>query len=383
MKYEIELKQIVSYPRCRIYRDFIRTLMDDRSIRLGGCSFFCFYTLLCSYANYQTHSVSYDGIRYNCAPGEWVCRLSEIVNWFRMRSGRQVLKALDVLQANDFLTYSRPGHGRLVKFKITDWNKSNRIIDDYAPCQKDSGFFFLPVHKAHELVSISKCSEMDILLDLWVHAVYNDPQVDGSDLGPVIYYRDHSGNPLLSYSALAERWGKSKSSVCRMLNRLDKSGYLKLLAFPGRHGTVVYLCQYLSTMFGISDVMIDKEELAHALNITVECRREASVLDAPPAMEDISVPDDCIIVPKTHLGQITQKVANVLNLQGFPCAGCPKASYILSSLSACKGRYELRVQCKAGGLGESFELVIKRHPQPPGMLSGYNVSEPDSGEVSK
>ena len=33
MEYQLELKQIVDFPRCRIYRNFIQTLLNDRSIR--------------------------------------------------------------------------------------------------------------------------------------------------------------------------------------------------------------------------------------------------------------------------------------------------------------------------------------------------------------
>ncbi len=70
------------------------------------------------------------------------------------------------------------------------------------PCQKDTGFFFLPVSVALELVSSARCSEMDIVLDLWVSAVYNDTQVQGSEVGPVAYFRNGTGNPLVSYTEL-------------------------------------------------------------------------------------------------------------------------------------------------------------------------------------
>ena len=32
-EYQLQIKQIVDYPRCRIYRQFIRTLMEDQSFR--------------------------------------------------------------------------------------------------------------------------------------------------------------------------------------------------------------------------------------------------------------------------------------------------------------------------------------------------------------
>ena len=39
MNYKLELKQIVEFPRCRIYRDFIQTLITTKSIRTTGGSF--------------------------------------------------------------------------------------------------------------------------------------------------------------------------------------------------------------------------------------------------------------------------------------------------------------------------------------------------------
>ena len=49
MNYQLELKQIVEFPRCRIYRDFIQTLITTKSIRTTGGSFLFYYLVLCSY----------------------------------------------------------------------------------------------------------------------------------------------------------------------------------------------------------------------------------------------------------------------------------------------------------------------------------------------
>ena len=137
------------------------------------------------------------------------------------------------------------------------------------PCQKDVGFFFFPIAAVHELVSLGKCSEMDIILDLWMHTIYNDEQVQGSAVGPVVYFRNCTGNPLISYSELANRWSISKATVSRILNKLQEQEYISLVSFTGKHGSVIYLCNYLSTMFNISDVMIDKEEISMAFQIPV------------------------------------------------------------------------------------------------------------------
>jgi DNA-binding transcriptional ArsR family regulator len=100
---------------------------------------------------------------------------------------------------------------------------------------------------------------MDVVLDLWLSAIYKDEQVLGSDVGPVVYFRNGTGSPLVSYTDLARRWGVSRSTVGRLLKKLADSGYLDLMSFPGRTGSVIYLKNYLSTMFQISDVLVDKE----------------------------------------------------------------------------------------------------------------------------
>ena len=33
-EYQLQIKQVVDYPRCRIYREFIHKLINDRSIRI-------------------------------------------------------------------------------------------------------------------------------------------------------------------------------------------------------------------------------------------------------------------------------------------------------------------------------------------------------------
>lgn len=52
--YQLELRQIVDFPRCRIYREFVQDLLADRSIRTGRMlrSFlFCSSLLLCQLQN--------------------------------------------------------------------------------------------------------------------------------------------------------------------------------------------------------------------------------------------------------------------------------------------------------------------------------------------
>lgn len=264
-EYQLELKQIVDYPRCRIYRQFIGLLMKDKSIRVGGTSGLYHFTVLSCFANFRTSYKRIDGISYTIYPGEWLCRVSELTEWFRTRFQHQALAILRELQDRHLITYTLLGRGRLVKFKIKGWCKYNRVLEYNAPCQKDTGFFFLPISVANELVSAGRCSEMDAMLDLWINTVYNDTQVQGSEVGPVVYMRNGTGSPLIGYAELAQRWGVSKATAGRYLRKMQELDYLSMVAFPGTHGTAIYLKQYLSTMFQISDVMIDKDEVAMSL----------------------------------------------------------------------------------------------------------------------
>lgn len=228
-EYQLELKQIVDYPRCRIYRQFIGLLMKDKSIRVGGTSGLYHFTVLSCFANFRTSYKRIDGISYTIYPGEWLCRVSELTEWFRTRFQHQALAILRELQDRHLITYTLLGRGRLVKFKIKGWCKYNRVLEYNAPCQKDTGFFFLPISVANELVSAGRCSEMDAMLDLWINTVYNDTQVQGSEVGPVVYMRNGTGSPLIGYAELAQRWGVSKATAGRYLRKMQELDYLSIL----------------------------------------------------------------------------------------------------------------------------------------------------------
>lgn len=335
--YQLEIKQIVDYPRCRIHRDFIQTLIADRSIRTNnGCSGLFHYAVLCSYANFRTSYRRIDGITYTVYPGEWVCTLKELAEWLRIRTKKRVLDILEDLQYDHLIEYKLLGRDQLVRYRIKRWKQHNTVLDYNCPCQKDTGFYFIPIPTATDLISMDKCSEMDILLDLWINAIYNDERVQGSFSGPVVYFRNGSGNPLVSYADLAARWGISKATVSRILKKLSRLGHITLVTFPGRHGTAIYLRNYLSTMFQISDVMVDKEEVALSLNIKIPqpC--------ADPVTEDNTnyVSNQAIIVSKPPMDFIVQKVLQILEHQGVSCSQCFRCSYKLYSLSDDgKGEY--------------------------------------------
>jgi hypothetical protein len=340
-EYQLQIKQIVDYPRCRIYRQFVQSLINDRSIRInGGSGLFC-YTILCSYSNFRTSYRRIDGISYTVYPGEWIVTTKELSQWFRVRFHWQALEILEYLQKMHLISFISLNRGKVIKYRISDWEKHNTVLDYNCPCQKDSGFFFMPLSSAAELISTERCSEMDIVLDLWLSTIYNDTQVQGSDVGPVVYLRNGTGSPIVSYSELSVRWGISKATVGRVLKHLEQLHYIKLISFPGRKGSVIYLQNYLSTMFQISDVLIDKEEVAMVLKINLALPEEGFHDNAVPDKEhEVTVSDDLSSVSKQHIEIVLQKMAKVLDTQGLSCFRCSKSKYKLFPLSDdCLGNY--------------------------------------------
>ncbi len=340
-EYQLQIKQVVDYPRCRIYRQFVQSLITDQSIRTGGGSGLFYFTVLCSNANFRTSYRRIDGIGYTIYPGEWICTVKELTGWFRTHFQHQALDILDELQKRNLITYLSLDRGKVIKYKIRDWKKHNTVLDYNCPCQKDTGFFFMPVITAMELVGARRCSEMDILLDLWLSTVYNDSQVQGSEAGPVVYLRNGTGCPLVNYSELAARWGISKATVGRVLKKFEKLSYISLMAFPGTKGSVIYLKNYLSTMFQISDILVDKEEVAVVLNIRISLPDKAGKASDNAVLEpEVCVSEGLSSVSKTHMEAIVRKMAEILDSQGVSCFQCPKATYKLYPLSDdWKGKY--------------------------------------------
>ena len=53
-EYQLEIKQHVEYPRCRIYKKFVEMLMCDPDIKTSGGSGLYHYTVRSSFANFET-----------------------------------------------------------------------------------------------------------------------------------------------------------------------------------------------------------------------------------------------------------------------------------------------------------------------------------------
>lgn len=261
--------QFVDYPRCRIYRQFVQSIIQDRSIRTNGGSGLFYYTVLCTYTNFRTSYQRIGNIRYTVSPGQWICSLTELRKLFRVSRPPKAIAILDMLQSKKVITYELLADGKAVKYKICNWKFHNSMLDNKCPSQKTSGFFFLPLSTAWKLMKGSRCSEADMYIDLWLSAIYNDPRVIGSDIGPIVYLRNGTGNPLLNCTQLAERWGVSRATVSRVLSHFEELQYIELITFAGNAGSVIYLTNYLETMFQFPHSSIDKMNVSETFRLRI------------------------------------------------------------------------------------------------------------------
>lgn len=363
MKYRIEIKQLVDYPRCRIYRKFVETLITDRNLHNKEGSGLFYYVVLCSYANFRSSYQRIEKTSYVVHAGEWILTLSELTSKFRTKYQYKTIEVLDYLQKQNYINYTVLERGKVIKYQIVNWQKFNTVLDYNAPCQKDSGFFFFPVFAIEELISMKKCSELDIILDLWLNTVYKDDRVQGSDLGPVVYYRNYTGDPFISYTELSERWGISRSTVSRVLSKLARNNYLTIIAGTGKKGSIIYLNNYLSTMFQISDVLIDKEEVAMSLCFNMQIQKKPTDEDLEITEDQISVSENIDSVSKSHVTQMLSKVSKMLYFQGLSCCQCSKSHYKLYDYpNDCKDSsiYMLEIECPDSEIKYCFEIKMSQ-----------------------
>lgn len=257
------------YPRCRIYRQFVQSIINDRSIRTNGGSGLFYYTVLCTYANFRTSYQRIGRVRYTVSPGQWGCTLKELRKLFRVSRPPKAIAILDMLQSKKVISYELLAEGKIVKYSICNWNLHNSMLESKCPSQKTSGFFFMPLTTAFKLIKGSRCSEADIFLDLWLSTIYDDPRVIGSDIGPVVYLRNGTGNPLLNCTQLALRWDISRATVSRVLSRLEELQYIVLITFSGNAGSVIYLRNYRETMFQMPRSSIDKMKVSQTFRLRI------------------------------------------------------------------------------------------------------------------
>ena len=139
-EYTLEIKQIVDYPRCRIYRQFVQALIADRSIRVSGGSGLFYFVVLCAYANFRTSYKRIDGISYTIYPGEWIMSVEELSRYFRTRFRRQTLAALEGLHKKGLISFLVLGHGKLSNSRFAAGGVTTRFSTTMRPVRRVPAF---------------------------------------------------------------------------------------------------------------------------------------------------------------------------------------------------------------------------------------------------
>ncbi len=342
MSYQLEIKQLLKFRHCRIYRRFIRELMRDMDLKTKGTSYLFFYVILCSYANFRTSYVRIESNYFTVYPGHWVCRVNDITEWFRLKTKKKTLEVLDVLVEKNLISYKLHHNDKIINFKIKGWKASNMVLEYNAPCQKEDGFFFFPIIHALKLVRGCKCSEADVLIDIWLNTILNDLEVTGSLLGPIAYFRGIRESALVSNSELAARWGISRTTVFRVLKKLQEKEYIDVIHFTGALGSVIYTKNYMQTMFDVEELYIDREEVVAVFETTE--RLQPQSMDSSVILTVKELSDDYVagskeefIGSKAEGRRLVSKVRELLMNQGFSELSDASAIYKLSPLSLdCK-----------------------------------------------
>ena len=220
----IQKQQLVSFPKVRIWKPWFRHFNNHKEFRNEGTVHLFSLMALFSYANFRSNERMISGARYMEAPGQWICKLGSLPRILRVHSKRQALEQLDYYEKYGFLTYEwLDKENEIIRFSITNWKEHCTSLQYNYYSYKGSGFFFFPLPVGRMLLRVALktdgivFSELDAIMDMWLHTILNDPKVRGSEYMPVVYYSNMRGVPLLSYTYLAKRWGWSISRVGRFM----------------------------------------------------------------------------------------------------------------------------------------------------------------------
>ena len=321
--YQLEITQIVDYPRYRVSRKFIKRLMRDRHIRTFGGSGLFYYLILCAHANQNDCFLLGDGM--------FVFK-SRVQTWFRVYAHQEVIRILDNLEKLKLITYDH--YGQFFKFNFSADEMAGSSCLGNNQRKESSDYFFLPMSVANELISTGPYSDADILLDLWLHSAYNDQRIESSTASPIAYIKNDTNSLLLTYSFLSARWGISEDEIKKIITIYEDLDYIYTTHFPEHNGIAIYQKEHFAKAFQESAMTIDRAEIPMSQQTGI------FLSDDEPNSRKISFVKDRIFIPKDvsemakpqHLEAIIKKVLSYLSSQEISCHKCSQAYFELSLL---------------------------------------------------
>ena len=282
-------QQLICFPRVRVQKKWFRYFNDHKDFRNEGTLHLFSLMSLFSYANFRSNNRRFGTQSYLEGPGQWICKLSALPRILRVHSKSQALELLDYFKDAGFLDYEiLDEDAGLIRYTIKNWKRHCIHLEYNYYSYKGSGFFFFPLSAGRSLISASRrngtvtFAELDAIMDLWLHTVLNEPKVCGSEFMPVVYYANMKGQPLLSYSYLAKRWGWSKSRVGRFILKIEEAGIISRVSFSSSRGSVISPCLYREMIYGADCEKVSLQRIGEILGI-------ANIVEPIEDAEDIQL----------------------------------------------------------------------------------------------
>lgn len=267
-------RQLICFPRVRVQKKWFRHFNDHKDFHNEGTLHLFSLMALYSYANFRSNKRRGRTQHYMEGPGQWICKKPALPRILRVHSIEQAMETLDYFKEAGFLDYEMlDEEAGLLRFTISDWQRHCIHLEYNYYSYKGSGFFFFPLPVGRQLVTVSRrsgkviFSELDAIMDFWLHTVLNEPLVAGSEYMPVVYYANMKGQPLLSYSYLAKRWGWSKSRVGRFILKIEEAGIISRVSFSSSRGSVISPCRYREMIYGENCERLQLQRIGEILGI--------------------------------------------------------------------------------------------------------------------
>ena len=307
-------QQLVCFPKVRVYKPWFRHFNDHKDFRNEGTVHLFSLMALFSYANFRSNERVIYGDRYMEAPGQWICKLGALPRILRVHSKAQALELMEYFENHGFLTFEILDEEKeILRFTIADWKEHCTHLQYNYYSYKGSGFFFFPLPVGRLLLKTARkevgivFSELDAIMDMWLHTILNDPKVRGSEYMPVVYYSNMRGMPLLSYTYLARRWGWSKSRVGRFMLKAGEYGIISRVSFSSSRGSVISMCRYREMIYGEGCEELELSRIGEIIGIA----KAIDVVEADDSKLDISV--ESRVPPEKTIG----KARKSLKIQVF------------------------------------------------------------------
>lgn len=183
-------QQLVCFPKVRVYKPWFRHFNDHKDFRNEGTVHLFSLMALFSYANFRSNERVINDDRYMEAPGQWICKLGALPRILRVHSKTQALELMEYFENHGFLTFEILDEEKeILRFTIADWKEHCTHLQYNYYSYKGSGFFFFPLPVGRLLLKTARkevgivFSELDAIMDMWLHTILNDPSLICSGKG--------------------------------------------------------------------------------------------------------------------------------------------------------------------------------------------------------